>query len=125
MFNSSDTSNYVNDMNKELCQNVATRRTLKKIDLEFVRDLASFVPNSSPVTTKGGDMVEGLWVAVEMIKKHCGTKKYKKRIFLMTDGERPLTSTDHRTLTEDMKKADIRFNVIAIDFADDEEESKE
>jgi hypothetical protein len=130
MFNASDTGNYVNDMNSALCKNVATRRTLKKIDLEFVRELASFVPNSSPVKGTGGDMIEGLWVATEMIKKHCGTKKYKKRIFLMTDGERP--SKDDRTVVEEIKKTDIRFNVIAIDFAqeladedEDESESKE
>jgi len=25
--------------------------------------------------------------AVDMLDSHCGTKKYKKRVFLITDGE--------------------------------------
>lgn len=45
MFNSDETSNYLNDQNNRLCQNVATVRGLMKIDLEFMRDLESFTPN--------------------------------------------------------------------------------
>jgi hypothetical protein len=26
-------------------------------------------------------------VALDLIDRHCGTKKYKKRVFLITDGE--------------------------------------
>lgn len=45
MFNNDETSNYLNDQNNKLCQNVATVRGLMKIDLEFMRDLESFTPN--------------------------------------------------------------------------------
>jgi uncharacterized protein YegL len=34
-------------------------------------------------------MVDGLCTAVDMIDRFCGTKKYKKRVFLITDGEHP------------------------------------
>lgn len=32
--------------------------------------------------------MDGLIVAIDMLNNFCGTKKYKKRIFLITDGER-------------------------------------
>jgi len=35
-----------------------------------------------------GDILDGLIVGMDMIARHCGTKKYKKRIFLITDGEK-------------------------------------
>ncbi len=35
----------------------------------------------------GGDFVDGLVTALDMIDRHCGNKKYKKRVFLITDGE--------------------------------------
>ena len=35
----------------------------------------------------GGDLIDGLVTALDMIERHCGTKKYKKRVFLITDGE--------------------------------------
>jgi hypothetical protein len=45
MFNSEDTSNYLNDQNSSLCKNVACVRNISKIDLEFMRDLESFTVN--------------------------------------------------------------------------------
>ena len=37
--------------------------------------------------------MDGLIVAIDMLNKFCGTKKYKKRIFLITDGERETKSS--------------------------------
>jgi Mg-chelatase subunit ChlD len=53
-----------------------------------MRDLESFTPNLDKSKRQGGDLADGLTVALQMITKHCGTKKYRKRIFLITDGER-------------------------------------
>ena len=36
-------------------------------------------------------MVDALLVGLDMLIKFTGTKKYKKRIFLITDGERKTT----------------------------------
>ena len=38
--------------------------------------------------TAKGDSMDGLIVAMDMIARHVGTKKYKKRIFVITDGEK-------------------------------------
>jgi hypothetical protein len=59
---------------------------LSKIDLEFFRDLETYTAEEE--MAKKGDMMDGLFVAIDMIDNFCGSKKYKKRIFLITDGER-------------------------------------
>ena len=33
-------------------------------------------------------MLDGLIVAMDLLAKHCGPRKYKKRIFLISDGEK-------------------------------------
>lgn len=53
-----------------------------------MRDLESFTPNLDKSQKQGGDLVDGLTVALQIITKHVGTKKYRKRIFLITDGEK-------------------------------------
>jgi uncharacterized protein with von Willebrand factor type A (vWA) domain len=55
-----------------------------------------------------------------MLERHCGTKKYKKRVFLITDGEKPIESRAFIPQVEQsMKDNNVRFNVIAIDFANE------
>lgn len=39
-------------------------------------------------------MLDGLIVGLDMITKFVGTKKYRKRVFLITDGEKDLTYSD-------------------------------
>ena len=87
MFGTSDTSNALADrfQGKEYL-NVSTVRTLSKVNLEFFRDLETFTAEDDQA--KKGDLLDGLIVAIDMLNTFCGTKKYKKRIFLITDGER-------------------------------------
>ena len=77
----------------------------------------------------GGDFVDGLVTALEMIDRHCGTKKYKKRVFLITDGEHlTKTNTDETdSLVQKFNERGIRLNVITLDFANElgQEESDE
>ena len=57
---------------------------------------------------------------MNMLERHCGTKKYKKRVFLITDGEKPIESRAFIPQVEQsMKDNNVRFNVIAIDFANE------
>jgi len=87
MFGTTDTHNALADrLGGKEYTNVTTARHISKIDLEFFRDLDTFTAEEE--MTKKGDMVDGLIVAIDMLNNFCGTKKYKKRIFLITDGER-------------------------------------
>ena len=65
--------------------------------------------------------MDGLIVALDMMSRHCGTKKYKKRIFLITDGEKlaKCTEEEKRDVIKSMNETDTRLNVITLDFCDD------
>lgn len=86
MFGTAKTSNALADRFPQSYQNVATTRTLCKIDQEFFRQMDDFEAEQKQT---GGDLVDGLVTALDMIDQHCGSKKYLKRVFLITDGEHP------------------------------------
>lgn len=65
---------------------MTTFRSLDKLDLESFRQLESIQCEAKP--TQSGDLLDGLIVGMDMLVRHCGTKKYKKRVFVITDGER-------------------------------------
>lgn len=98
---------------------MTTARHLSKIDLEFFRDLETFTAEQE--SAKKGDIMDGLIVAIDMLNNFCGTKKYKKRVFLITDGERETKANKNevRDLIEQIQARDIRMNVITLDFAND------
>ena len=98
------------------------------MDQDFYRDLNNYEASTQGT---GGDFIDGIVVALDMIDRHCGTKKYKKRVFLITDGEyqTKTTSEEVESLIGRLKDKDIRLNVISLDFGnelgideDDEEE---
>ena len=84
LFGSEDTSNLLADRNKGDYQHVKVTRTILKVDQDFYRDLNNYEASTQPT---GGDFIDGMIVALDMLERHCGTKKYKKRVFLITDGE--------------------------------------
>ena len=64
-----------------------------------------------------------------MLCRFTGTKKYKKRIFLITDGEKETKYTEQE-LSEvigTINSNDIKLNCITIDFgnSDDSDEEEE
>jgi hypothetical protein len=75
--------------------------------------------------------MDGLIVGMDMITRHCGTKKYKRRIFLITDGERETkySANELKTIVANMNQYETRLNVISLDFcnelAEDEDEDDE
>ena len=114
-----DTANPLADRFDGQYKHVSTVRTLSKIDLEFFRDIETFTAEQGPV--KDGDYIDGLIVSLDMIKRFCGTKKYKKRVFLITDGEKQATATkkEFDSLVQQMNENDVRLNVITLDFANE------
>ena len=74
-------------------------------------------------------MLDGLIVGLDMLCRFCGTKKYRKRIFLITDGEKEIkyTSSEFSEITKTIKENDIKLNCITLDFCNDlaEDDSEE
>ena len=120
LFGTQETSNAPADRNQGHCSNVSTVRTLKKIDLDFFRDIETFTPEEEPVA--GGSMIDALEVSMDMLERFCGKRKYRKRLFMITDGEKncgkvPVSRISD--LVNVMKDNDIRLNVITLDFANE------
>jgi len=66
--------------------NVTTDRQVGPIDLEFFRNVQNI--DVEPEAQEKGDILDGLIVGLDMLVRFCGTKKYRKRMFLITDGEK-------------------------------------
>ena len=83
---------------------------------------------------QSGDIMDGMIVSLDMLNRFCGTKKYRKRIFLITDGERraKTSKAELDSLKQQMNQNNVRLNVITLDFGnelgqdeDDDEEDDE
>ena len=125
MFGTKDTGNRLADQFEGEYQNVRTVRTLCKIDLDFFRDIDTFTAEQESVPK--GDIVDSLIVAMDMLNEHCGTKKFRKRVFLITDGEKPtsINTAEMDSLVQQMQEKDVRLNVITLDFANDLEDEED
>ena len=89
LVNSSQTENHLNDRYSGQYQNVRTFRAIEKLDLDSFRRLEEIECEKGPLPKgAGGDLMDGLIVAADLLNEYCGTKKYKRRVFLITDGER-------------------------------------
>lgn len=112
-------------------EHVTTFRAIEKLNLDSLRSTDQIQCERGKAINKG-DVMDGLIVAMDMIARHCGTKKYKKRIFVITDGEKPIKfdATEKKTIVSSMNETDTRLNVITLDFCDelaedDDEEEEE
>ena len=97
LFGTANTSNALNDRNEGHCANVSCVRTLTKIDLGFFRDIETFAPEEEPLTGDGGTIVDAMEVSLDMLDRFCGPRKYRKRLFLITDGEKAIEKDDRKT----------------------------
>jgi hypothetical protein len=77
--------------------------------------------------------MDGLIVGLDMLCRFVGTKKYKKRVFLITDGEKETAYSkgELAEIVNTIKKNEIKLNAITLDFCnelaedDDEDEDEE
>ncbi|KAG2023769.1 Ku80 [Coprinopsis cinerea AmutBmut pab1-1] len=82
--------------------------TLAKIDEITTSDLS-------------GDPLDALVVGIEAQKLYLGNKKtWTRKIFLITDGERPIEIEDWQDIVNSMLTNDVRLTVVGIDFDDEE-----
>ena len=120
LFGTNETDNYLNDtMGDSEYKHVTSFHNLEKINLNFFRRIDEITVENQP--EKAGDIMDALIVGIDMLTRHCGSKKYKKRIFLITDGEKEAKCTDSelKTIITNMNTNDIRLNVISLDFCNE------
>lgn len=115
-----ETGNNLNDtMGEGEYTNVTTDRQLSQIELSFFRDVQQLQANPEP--TEKGDMLDGLIVGLDMLCRFCGTRKIRKRIFLITDGEKEAkyNSEEFDQVAKTISENDVKLNCITLDFCND------
>jgi ATP-dependent DNA helicase 2 subunit 2 len=126
LFGTAETSNALNDqMGEDQYTNVTTERTLTQVDLEFFREIQNI--KAEEVPQQKGDLLDGLIVGLDALIKFCGTRKYRKRVFMITDGEKEakFSKGDIDPIVQTIKDNDIKLNCITIDFCNDLAEDDE
>ena len=106
-------------------ENVTEFRAIEKLNLDSLRSVDNVQVETKPQPR--GDVMDGLIVGMDMLQRHCGTKKYKKRIFVITDGEKAAKydETEKKSVIANMNETDTRLNVITLDFCDELAEDEE
>ena len=75
---------------------------------------------------KEGDGIDALLVAAQIIINYVGTKKFRKRIFMITDAATPINDVDQiQAIAESFCKENIQFYCIGIGFGQEEENDDE
>ena len=95
-------------------ENIAVIQELDIPTLDSMLLVSSLEPS-----TKTGDVLDSLVVAIQMIEKKIQKKKYKKRLFILTDGNCTTNSADQlQDIIDQINVQDIKVNVIAIGFGE-------
>ena len=70
--------------------NISVVRSPQPVDLNLFRQVQGVQPTPASAASQitGASMLDALQVGIDILTQHCGARKYKKRMFLMTDGER-------------------------------------
>lgn len=129
LFGSEESDNWLHNESAALhdnpeYQHIRTQRELKSIDLEFLRSVQDIEAEDMD---QGNSLVDALKVGVDMLARYCKQQKWKKRLFLITDGERESTDDIDKkdSLIAQISEDDVKLNCITIDFCnniDDEDE---
>ncbi|KAH3742839.1 ATP-dependent DNA helicase [Pelomyxa schiedti] len=86
---------------------------------ELMGPTLSLLKRISTLTTDIGGFIDALVVGMDMIARKTMKKKYKKRIFLITDGGCPVLQDNLDVILERLNSMEIRLNIIGIDFDED------
>ncbi|CAG8516797.1 3584_t:CDS:10, partial [Paraglomus brasilianum] len=75
-------------------------------------DLLRTVQHQLPQGNTPGNCLDGVSAAIEIIRTHCRHLKYEKKIFLMTDGESPMSSTRLQQIVDELRNNGIEIFVL-------------
>ncbi|KXJ97615.1 Ku70/Ku80 N-terminal alpha/beta domain-containing protein [Microdochium bolleyi] len=88
-------------------------------------DLQALRTKIRPSSTTEGDSISAIVVAVDMIAKLTKKLKYKRKIYLITDGEAPVDGDDFDDIAAKIKDTEIELTILGVDFDDAEVGVKE
>ncbi|KAF0411993.1 SPOC domain-like protein [Gigaspora margarita] len=115
LFGTDDTNNYMNDQTGGY-EHVTTLYPIEQPSMSILRT----VNNNLPHGKVKGDAFDALIVALGMIDLHCRNLKFKKKIYLLTDGESPINSSDFDAVLRQINESNVELNILGIGFDDPE-----
>ncbi|CAG8571194.1 4356_t:CDS:10 [Cetraspora pellucida] len=115
LFGTDETNNYMNDQTGGY-EHVTTLYPIEQPNMSILRT----VNNELPRGNVKGDAFDALIVALGMIDLHCRKLKYTKRIYLLTDGESPINSSDLDAVLHQINDSNVELNILGIGFDDPE-----
>jgi len=118
LFGGKETKNYLNDEHPNEYKNLSIAAPIEPVNLNLMK-CADAIRCDKGVADC--DFLDSLILAIDMLKTRCGTKKYSKRIFLVTDAS--FSSLDEhliQAIISGAKREGIIINVISVDFMSSE-----
>ncbi|OKL60701.1 ATP-dependent DNA helicase II subunit 2 [Talaromyces atroroseus] len=88
-------------------------------------DLRRLREEIKPSETDEGDAISSLIVAIQMINVYTKKLKYKRKIYLVTNGEGTMSSDGLESIADKLKSDNIELVVLGVDFDDSEYGIKE
>lgn len=90
---------------------------LEELDIPSLDSLTLL--SAIETSSKKADLLDSIVVAITMIETKIGKKKYKKRLFILTDGNCTVDNSDQlQDIIDQINIQEIRVNVIALGFLD-------
>ncbi|KAK2050363.1 Ku70/Ku80 N-terminal alpha/beta domain-containing protein [Colletotrichum somersetense] len=96
-------------------ENISVLQDLGPMTMTSLRELREAI---KPSDTSNGDAVSAVVIAVDMIETVTKRQKYKRRIYLVTDGLAPIDDDDVDAIAKKINQDGIELIVLGVDFDD-------
>ncbi|QUC19766.1 uncharacterized protein UV8b_04007 [Ustilaginoidea virens] len=103
-------------------ENISVIQELSNLTMSGLRALQASV---KPSTTRHGDAISAIVVAVDMIDTYTRKLKWIRKIVLVTDGQGELDADDLADIANKMNASGIQLTILGVDFDDAEYGFKE
>lgn len=107
LMGSDSSENDLHEMNGGY-DHISVIHDLDVVTLDSLRQL-----DTIKVSKSRADTLDAVVVAVHMIGEHCGTKKFNKRVFLITDGNGACSNVEQiPQIQEEINRQNIKLNIM-------------
>ena len=100
---------------EEEYNNLAVLKEPAQILMPDIRSLSEAI---KPSRTNDGDAISAIIVAIQMITQFCGTKKFKKNIILVTNGDGSVDGESMDKIASKIKEEGIHLIILVVDMDD-------
>jgi ATP-dependent DNA helicase 2 subunit 2 len=102
-----DTSNKMQE--DDGYENISVLQDISPLTMQSLKKLQGSI---SPSETETGDAISAVVIAVDMIETFTKKLKYKRQIYLITDGTAPIDGDDFEDISQKMNDIGIQLTVL-------------